>query len=269
MKIKLSYECWQKIGNESGWIKKSAIDEEAIRLQKEEARKNSDEYAIFCPNCGKENPDIVKADIGVGGPTDKRMRNVTQCCGSEQVEDKRGFPKPVPQPEIIERENNQITSKMKSNVKILKSFTVKSAKTPNKLPSQMDVYKTVRKPISPPTKIMDDGMGKHKRMKDFGGEDDSATLEDLVKEAHEVTRIKGHLLGNWDVTNNHGLRSAIASCITCGKAIFVNEAPRSNEEMSGNAMFEECSSKEDDAEIKTLQSKIQDAFLKNSIREPK
>lgn len=254
--------------------------------RKERARINADEYSIFCPLCGKEGPSIVKADLGVY-PNEHKIKWVTDCCTSETVENKYGNVEPAynykpepptpPEPrELREIRDEQIKLIDKEDIRAMriKNIYKVSAKTPDKLPTQHEIYKTIRKPAVKPGYVMDDGQGYHRKMKDLGDNEGPLSLQELMDEADKLAKIKGHMLSGWKKEpSSHGLK-ATCFCVLCDKQVNVIENPTSEEDdISGSAILEDCGEnisqpKEIKTDLTNLLGKIKDEFLKNAIAKP-
>jgi hypothetical protein len=242
--------------------------------RKETNRVNANEYSIFCPLCEKEGPNIIKADLGVD-PKDRKIRWVTDCCHSEIVEDKYGNTEPAydykpeppepPEPRELrefKKEQNKLIDQIDQidkidkkdiramRIKQINKVSAKIPKTPDKLPKQFDIYKTVRKPIAKPGYVMDDGQGYHRKIKELGDDEGPLSIQELMDEADKLAKIKGHMLCNWKEDINTSGAIATCSCILCDKVVQVIENPTSEEDdISGKAVFEDC------GEDETLQSK--------------
>jgi hypothetical protein len=101
-----------------------------------------------------------------------------------------------------------------------------------------NAYKSIRKPMPKPGYAMDDGLTNQHKIKDIGGEEDMASLDELKNEAAIACELKGHTLGNW---KDFGY-IATNVCQYCNKQIIINTRPKPNEmDISGEAIITNCS----------------------------
>lgn len=103
---------------------------------------------------------------------------------------------------------------------------------------QHDTFKSIRKPMPPPSYAMDDGDNKRsKQVVDFQSEDSITSIDDLMHEATVACELRGHKLDKWDVFENE----AMNKCILCGKDVQVIVNPRPNEiDIGGEAVALNC-----------------------------
>jgi len=96
-----------------------------------------------------------------------------------------------------------------------------------KMASSYDAYKSVRKPMPPPSKIMNSISPP--RQKNVNVDVDSPTPEDLKIEAEIICQNKGHQLKLWENYTN--------ICEKCNKIVTVNPLDNS---ITGTAIKDHC-----------------------------
>ena len=94
-----------------------------------------------------------------------------------------------------------------------------------KMADSYDAYKSIRKPMPPPSKIMDSETPP--RQKNII--EDTPTLDDLKVEAEIICQNKGHQLQLWINNTN--------TCIRCDKTVTIN---LSDDSITGNAIKDQC-----------------------------
>lgn len=102
---------------------------------------------------------------------------------------------------------------------------------------QYDAMKSVRKQMPRPSNQHEDDEAYDRRHEE---DIDSAlpTTDELMKDAHSIVSIKGHILGNWKQVSPTSFTN---HCLSCDKMIIINSDPLQAElDIDGPASKEDC-----------------------------
>jgi len=105
---------------------------------------------------------------------------------------------------------------------------------------QFDTMKSVRKPMPPPGKIMDDSRADDS----YDPYSDRPSLSELKNEAEASCQWRGHNLGKWEDFRGKSRNISHNKCQICGKEVQVNDNPLPNEiDIGGEAVALGCEDK--------------------------
>jgi len=110
----------------------------------------------------------------------------------------------------------------------------------NKTALNYDIYKSIRKDMPPPEKVIDDGKD-YKRQNAINPDIDRPDINDLINEAEVAAEYRGHKLGKWESFMRGNRSCANNKCQTCGKEVQVIDNPLPNEvDIGGEAVALNC-----------------------------